>query len=72
VTRLPSFPSPAARSRDFGDVDFSLSIIAAKTRLASAPPAASASINTRGVIWPPLIKMDEAVKAKINSLLNHF
>lgn len=43
-------PSPSSCILDFGDVDLAISIIAAKTRLASAPPAASASINTRGVI----------------------
>jgi hypothetical protein len=56
-----------------------MSIIAAKTRLDSAPPADSASINTRGVICQempqrslhqphalsaPLIKMDAVMKVK--------
>ena len=52
---------------------FFIGIIASKARLASAPPAASASVSTRGVIcqempqrslhqphwlsWPPLLTM---------------
>ena len=45
----PQIPA-AAGGLDFGDAVFPMSIIAAKMRLASAPPAASASVKTRGAL----------------------
>src|SRR5262249_1614207 len=65
--------SAAPRRLDCGDVDFFMPIIASNARFASSPPAAIASVRTRGVIcqeiphlslhqpqalsWPPLPTM---------------
>jgi len=73
VSAPESATSPAPCRLDRGYVDLSMPIIASNARFASSPPAASASVSTRGVIcqkmphlslhqphwlsWPPLPTM---------------